>query len=273
MYKYLFKTAALASILVISLAACKKDDKLITAQFSAAPKLTTNSTNAGILLFINQADTIVKYSWNPYTFTLSGNAKADSPVTYTLQFALAGTNFTTPAVYEIVATSAASSSLALTVGQLNEALIFLKAPVGQIANLEVRLKTFVAYNEPILYTNTTTISATPYDGCVAPNSDVWSLIGPAGTDWSTDIPLKWNCVSNAYVLTMALKADQFKFRQNGSWTTNLGGVSGSLAIGAPFALNAGGANLVITTAGMYTIKLVPNGVGAAATTGTVTVTP
>jgi hypothetical protein len=273
MTKQFFATL-LAGLLAIGFTSCKKDEVRTTAEFSAPPALTSNVTNAGTLLRANRANNAVTYSWAPYTFSLSDNTKSASPIAYTLQFALAGTNFANP--YELVAGADNASSLTLTVGQLNAALINQKASLTQASQLQVRLKTFVANNEPIIYSSTLTISATPYDECVAPNADTWSLIGPGGVDWTTDIPLTWNCAENAYVVTRALNADLFKFRRNNDWAINLGGAGTTpltVPVGTTTSLTSSGnpSNLQITTAGTYTIKLRVTGAGTS-TAGSVTIT-
>lgn len=274
MTKHFFTTTLLAGLLAVGFTSCKKDEIRTTAEFSAAPTLTSNVTNAGVLLRANRLNNAVTFTWTPYTFTLSDNTKTDSPVTYTLQLALAGTNFANP--YELVAGGDKASSLTLTVGQLNAALINQKASLTQPSQLQVRLKTFAANNEPIIYSSALTISATPYDECVAPNSDTWSIIGPAGADWNTDVPLVWSCADNAYVITRAMNADVFKFRRNNDWAINLGGLGSgafTVPIGTATSLISTGnpANLQLTTAGTYTIKLRVTG-SAASTAGSVTIT-
>lgn len=273
MLKHFSKILVLAGIFATSLTSCKKDEVRTTAEFSAEPTFKASTANAGVLLKADKNTPAVVYTWTPYTFTLSDGTTAASLVTYTLQLAKAGTNFATP--YELSISADNNSLLTLTVGQLNAALINLRAPLMQVTQLEARLKTFSAKNEPFIYSNVLPISATPYDECVAPNSDVWSLIGPAGTDWNTDIALTWSCVENAYVLTQPLNAAEFKFRRNSDWGVNLGGAGSAVAplsVGVATPLTTGNPpNLKIATAGTYTIKLKVTGSGAT-TAGTVTVT-
>lgn len=266
------KTLLVGFLAAASLTSCKKDEIRTTAAFGAEPKVTASTSDAGVLLRANKDNNAVTYTWTPYTFTLSDNTTSASPVTYTFQLALNGTGFANP--YEVTA-SPDKTSLTLTVGQLNAALINLKAPLNQASVIQVRLKTFVANNEAPVYSNITTVIATPYDECVAPNSDTWSLIGLAGVDWNTDVPLKWSCSENAYVVTMPLNADEFKFRRNNDWAVNLGAAGSgvtTLTVGGSTALATGNPpNLKIGTAGTYTIKLKVTGSGAT-TAGTVTLT-
>lgn len=272
MNKQFFTTTLLAGLLAVGFTSCKKDEIRTTAEFSATPTLSSNATNAGVLLPANRPNTAVTYTWTPYTYKLSDNTTSASPVVYTLQFALAGTDFAKP--YELAAGTADASSLKVTVGQLNAVLISLKAPLNQVSRLEVRLKTFAANNLPLIYSAVSTISATPFDECVAPTADTWSLIGPAGVDWNTDVALVWNCTDNAYVATRALNADEFKFRRNNDWGTNLGASGSTVATltdNSPSSLGSGNQpNLKIATAGTYKIKLQVSGTSTAPT-GTVTI--
>lgn len=257
MYNWFSKTVVLAGLLTLGLTACKKDEVRVTSEFGDAPVLTASSTNLGTLSKANAQNTALTYSWTPYTITLSDNAKAVSSVTYTLQFAKAGTDFA--AVQEISGGAGTASSLPIKTADLNKALLALNLPFGQSARVDVRLKTFVAGNQPILYSATSTLTATPYDECSAPGTDAWGLVGPAGDGWpgatATDRIMRYDCNANAFVLKgTTLNAGSFKFRANKDWNTNLGGVTGNYANGVPLTL--GGPDLVVATAGTYDVKLV-----------------
>lgn len=255
MTNWFFKTTALFGVLAMSLTACKKDEIQTTAEFSAVPVLTASTTNAGVLARTNANNTAVTYNWNPYSVTLSDNSATVSPVTYTVQLAKTGTNF---ASVQGITAAPGSSSVVLKTVDLNTALLALKLPFGQAAKVDVRLKTFVAGNIAPLYSATTTLMATPYDNCVAPSTDAWGLVGPAGDGWpgatATDRTMPYSCTDNAYVLRMPLNAGKFKFRANKDWATNLGGPVGSLSSGVPLTLS--GPDLEVATAGTYTVKLV-----------------
>lgn len=274
MYNWFSKTVALAGLLSLGLTACKKDEVKVTSEFAAPPVLTPSTTNVGVLVKPTAsapATTAVAYTWTPYSIKTSDASKVVSTVTYTLQFAKAGTNFAT--VSEVAGGADMASSMTFKSNELNRIFLALKLPFGQPSQLDVRLKTFVAGNLPVLYTPTVQISATPYDECTAPNNDTWSLIGPAGTDWNTDIMLTWSCVENAYVLRKALNVGDFKFRLNKDWTTNLGALAKPIVPGtAATPLKTNGQDMTVAVAGTYTVKLMVTGSGPT-TTGTVTITP
>lgn len=263
-------------LLALSLTACKKDEVKVTSEFSASPTVTASTTNAGVLTKANAQNTVVTYTWTPYTIKASGDAKIVSPVMYTLEFAKAGTNFAS--VKEIQAGDATASSVAIKTADINRTLLALGLPFAQPGQVDVRLKTFAADNQPVLYSSTMKLTASPYDECSAPNADTWGLVGPAGDGWpgatATDRTLNWSCTENAYVLRTALNAGDFKFRKNLDWSVNLGALTKPLTPGStatPLKLN--GEDMTITTAGTYTVKLTVVGSGTAVTAATLTVTP
>lgn len=269
-------TYALPGLLLVGLTACEKDEVRTTVDFGTPPTLTVSTANAGTLRQADSARTAVTFNWTPYTYNLSTAESVVSPVTYRVQIAKAGTDFAAPV--EIAAASSSATSLTLNVFELNRALVTLKFPENQPAQVELRLKTTVAGNQPTLFSAVKPLTAVPYKQCSPPNSDIWALVGPAGKGWpsgspdtETGIPLTWDCTLNAYTVRTTLSADKFKFRLNQSWTTNLGGPAGDLTQGV--ALTPGGPDLTIPAAGTYTVKLTVTGSGAATTAGMVTVTP
>ena len=180
---------------------------------------------------------------------------------------------------EISAGAAANGNVsrALKVSDLNTLLLDLQLPFGQVAQVKVRLKTTVAGNQTTLFSEVKNFSATPYNACLPPGGIEWGIVGPAADGWpgppSTDRNMPYVCGGvNAYVLRTALTAGPFKFRANRDWGVNLGGPSTNLAGVTTLALN--GPDMVIATAGMYTVKLTVtlNAMGVV-TGGTVSVTP
>ena len=76
------------------------------------------------------------------------------------------------------------------------------------------------------------------------------LIGDATPGgWNSDTPMTYNSAAGCWEVTTDLTAGQFKFRANNDWDINWGGTSAEL--------RKDGENLVIETAGNYTIKLFP----------------
>ena len=82
----------------------------------------------------------------------------------------------------------------------------------------------------------------------------WSVIGSlCGTNWDTDLPMTKVAENTWESGVLALEAgNEFKVRQGASWDVNFG-VNGE----------AGGANIVVETAGNYKVQLVYDGTTAA----------
>ena len=90
----------------------------------------------------------------------------------------------------------------------------------------------------------------------------WSIIGTIGGDsWTKDIAMKTNGTWHAAFGVEVAATDEFKFRQNKSWDSNLGGASsGTSKAGEKISLSQGGSNLKVA-AGTYDIYMTPgNGI-------------
>ena len=235
------------SATVLLLSACNKDEDRITVQTSEAPVLTASAVTNPVLTKAEADNVAVTYTWTPFTLDWSGAAGAyDVPVTYSLQFDKKGNDFA--AAQEVTKTSVITA--ALTVKELNAIFTALQEPVGVPSTLDVRLVTTYVANRPTMYSATTNLTATPYESREAPK-DTWALIGPAGVDWGTDIPMTYDFDTKTFTLTRDLKADEFKFRANGGWDLNYG----DLPAADGKTLAADGANLKAPSAGNYTITL------------------
>lgn len=78
----------------------------------------------------------------------------------------------------------------------------------------------------------------------------WGLIGDATANgWDSDQDMTYDAVSGAWTISTNLKQGEVKFRANDDWGLNYGDD------GKDALLEAGGANIVIPSAGYYTLKL------------------
>ena len=86
----------------------------------------------------------------------------------------------------------------------------------------------------------------------------WSVIGALSAydiNWDGDLNM-WTDGSNHVAAHITLKAgDEFKFRKDQSWDVNLGGTFGELD--SEFAVEQGGANIVIGADGVYDLFVNP----------------
>ena len=248
----LTQLAGLFAVLALSLASCKKDEVKTTLTPNSTPTLSA-STNDVMLQQANSAQTAVTYTWTPISgFSWSNADKPYEPtVAYAFQVDKQGNNFAAPVSID----AGAGPTTALTVEQLNASLTTLGLTPGQSTPLEVRLRANYAANAP-MYSPVVPLTATIYKVCVPPNSDKWSIIGPAGVDWSTDFTLAYDCDLKAYTLTRALNVGEFKFRKNSDWSLiNYGSTATRNGDGTAPIDTKNENNIKVTTAGTYTIIL------------------
>jgi len=144
-----FKTLAFCFI-ALSLWSCKKDETQTVSVVGTAGTLTASTTTLN-LVQANGAQAALTLS-----YPLATSTGYVVPVNTTLQFALKGTNFAAPK--EIVVTT---KTYAPTVTEINNMILALGGKIGVAAQVEVRLKSGAAAND-LTYSNTITLSATPY---------------------------------------------------------------------------------------------------------------
>ncbi|MGI4875020.1 MAG: SusE domain-containing protein [Janthinobacterium lividum] len=239
--------AAFATLLVVA-TSCKKDETQATLSSSGNSTLTVTPGTV-VLSQANIGKTAVTFVWQPVTFNWANAEHPYNPaVTYTFQIDKKGNQFAKPVTFSAGTTSPTT----LSVEALNDMLTTMGLTPSTAYDLEVRLASTYSNNVSAVYSPTVALNATPYLYiCNAPaGSNAWAIIGPAGVDWNTDVPMKYNCTTNTFDVTMALKADEFKFRADKAWTLNYGS---NTSTGG--ALVAGGSNIKVATAGTYTIKL------------------
>ena len=262
-----FLNFATGAAVLLAVGSCKKDESQAVLGSNAAPQLTASATTATITQ--NSTSPAVTYSWKAADFNYP------AAVTYTLQFATAGTNFASTADYNVgnsLSKSFNQKELNDVYNQLNCTLTSVPTP------LDVRVKASVGDAAAAQMSSPKMITATPYLAVSLPN-DQWGLVGPAGDGWPgapnppiTDRMMPYDCKLRAFVLRTTLNAGPMKFRRNQDWSINLGGTTGDYTKGV--ALTKNGSDLVISTPGTYTVKLEVNRDAAGMPVdGKVTITP
>jgi hypothetical protein len=213
------------SLLAIS---CSADVETTTAGEKAtgikllAPTSTFNLVLDGAKL----NDLATTFVWND-----ASNSTAAATIDYTIEAAVAGTNFANPVV---IGEATKSLFKDVTVGNLDVAAKALGMPAMIEGAMDVRIKSATGTS------NVFTLKVTPYQ----PN---WGIIGsatPAGWDAST--AMVYNAETGIYSISLALTTGEFKFRLDNSWTTNYGDDGNNLS------LDLAGSNIPVT-AGEYTI--------------------
>jgi hypothetical protein len=263
MNKSLTQALGFCAALLMLVTACKKDEIRTTLVPSNSPTLTATTATV-TLAQVNAAQTAVTFTWTPVkSISLSDNTTVLPTLTYYLQFAKKGNNFSSSVSIDAGAASAtgATTTTAVTVGDLNNAMTKLGLVFGTPTDVEVRLNASYAANGGT-YSNVLPLTVTAYKGCPQPAAaNAWSIIGAAAQGWSTDVIMTYDCDNNNFTYTGKFAADEYKFRYGGTdattgnWKTNLGNTTGTTSTGG--ALAQDGSNLKIATAGTYTITLKP----------------
>ncbi|MGI4738191.1 MAG: SusE domain-containing protein [Janthinobacterium lividum] len=258
MKKSLTQALGFCAAFVLLVSSCKKDEVKTVIQPSAAPTLTTSANNV-VLVQPNAANNAVTYTWTPVTFGYQ------AIVTYTLQFDKKGGDFSAPISFD----AGSSLTKTLSVSDLNS-VYQSKGLVGTgttqaATQADVRVVASVGAFAPTVASAITTVTATPYAFCEQPAaSQAWTIIGPAGKDWDTDIKLTYDCVAKTYSYTGPLNAAAFKFRYGGQWKDNLdlGGAWSSTG----GTLSQGASDITVPVAKIYTVTLNPGTVNTTAKT-------
>lgn len=163
--KNIVKQIFFLSLLVVTIASCKKDEQKSYFEGGTAPVLSATSTTPMVLLIANAANTAQVFNWtNPnYQFS-SGTSSQD--VSYTIQFDTTGANFTNPKIGELSVPKDLSKSL--TVKELNTLLLGIGLIENMPHNIEIRVKANITNSNVPLYSNVLKIVITPYLDVVFP---------------------------------------------------------------------------------------------------------
>lgn len=254
MKKSLTQALGVCSAFLLLVSSCQKDEVRAVAQPGAAPTLTASANNV-VLSQTTTGSNAVTYTWTPVTFGYQ------AVVTYTLQFDKKGGDFSSPVNFD----AGSTTTKTLTVGDLNsvyQAKGLVSTSAAPTATpVDVRVVASVGATAPKATSAVVGTTATPYAFCAQPAAaQAWTIIGPAGKNWDTDITLQYDCVAKTYTYTGPLNADKFKFRYGGQWKDNLdlGGAWSS----AGGSLSQGGSDIAVPTAGTYTIVLTPGTIDA-----------
>lgn len=236
MKKILTTLLAISSILLL-FSSCKKDETKTYASIGSAGTLTASSTSP-TLTQATSTNTAVTFNLSAAT-PVSGYQTA---VTYTIQIGKKGSNFV--AAQEI---TAAVGNTSVTVGDLNTMLSSLGLTTGTSTQVEVRVKSTIAANVDPAYSNTLTLTVTPY----AVLYYVYVPGGYQGWDPTSAPSLSSTTSTGIYTGTVTVPAATtdlgFKITPAQNWNTSYGGANG--------VLSTTGANLAFPSAGTYKLTV------------------
>lgn len=244
------------------ISSCKKDLVQITAQTGTAATLKASASS--VALSVEAAGSqAVEFSWDKADYNYNAAIK------YALQIDKKGNNFAAPKEYGI---DASMLSQALTVGDLNNALVLLGFTPNVAADMEVRVKSQLATNQNILYSNVLTFTVTPYPVIVI----YPSLYVPAAYQgWTVSTAERVSSVLDdgsyeGYVYFGDAANLIFKYTTDANWTTTYGWASSTstdIWAGGTMSSTASG-NLFVPATGYYllTANTKTNGWSATKTT-------
>jgi len=209
---------AFISVLVISCNADDVENRPVIGTGTAPVLLTPQAGFSIVLSKETEKDIATTVTWNKATY--AGSAVV---VNYTIQIAKAGTNFASP----MTVTNTTAVSQALTVEELNSALVNGGFIEKEVNDVDLRIKAVVGADGLPQYSNSITFKATPYHAPLA--SSHWLVGGatPGGWSWDGDAETEFPLVSGQtkiYEVSIVLKnGEAFReflgnnFTSNGNW--------------------------------------------------------
>ncbi|GAB3824208.1 SusE domain-containing protein [Hymenobacter jeollabukensis] len=244
-----FLQAAVVCALGFGFTACDKDEDRATLKVGNMPTLTATATSA-TLTPANASQAGVTFSWTPAEFGYQ------AAVTYTLEFAKAGTNFANAKAFPLT-----TLTKSFTKGELNQVYNDLDCnlPAAPPATpLDVRVRASIGDKVDPSMSQVLAFTATPYQAQQAP-TDRWGIIGDATpTGWGSDSDMNYDFCSGTYKISnIALSASgKFKFRANDDWALNFGGTAAASANTPSPTLVGGGPDISVPSgSGNYDISL------------------
>ncbi len=244
--KKIFYNLFLISIIVTLFSACKKDEVKTILKKEVPPALTASQPSV-VLSSANAADTVEAFDWSRSDYGYS------AAVSYTLQIAKAGTNFT--AAKEI--STGNSTSIKYSGADFNQIALILGLTPGSAQQLDVRVKSTLT-DSLIIYSNNLPIAITPYFVII----NYPSLWVPGDyQNWDPGSAPKIsskaaNGIYEGYVYFPAGGTLQFKYTSDPDWNHTAYGwvsstVNGNIVTGT---FSTSGGNLFVPSAGYYVLK-------------------
>jgi len=209
---------AFISILAVS---CNADDveNRPVIQPVTEPVLLTPQNDFNIVLSKETENNVA-------TTVVWDDAKYDGTqtvVNYTIEIAKAGTKFATP----IAVTTTTARYRALTVAELNSALVNGGFVEKEENSVDIRIKATVGIGAEAQYSNFYTFKATPYHVPLASSHWLVGAATPGGWSWDGDAETEFPLVvgkTNVYQVTVVLKSGEaFReflsndFTSGGNW--------------------------------------------------------
>ncbi|MES2107478.1 MAG: SusE domain-containing protein [Bacteroidota bacterium] len=237
------KYLALTGIVLAMLASCKKDETKVVAGKGTPGALTATANNI-VLTSANADNTALSFSYTPSNYGYS------AAVSYTLQIDVKGDNFA-----KSTNISVSGKTFDYKVSDFNNAVVGLGLIPGSTSEVEARIKSELASNVNVTYSNVLSITVTPYASIITYPS---LYVPGAYQGWTPATAERISSVKDdktyeGYVNYIDAASLEFKYTSNPDWDhTNYGDGGGG-------ALSTSGGNLKVPSTGYFLLKADLNG--------------
>lgn len=218
--------------------------KVSFTPFNDPAKLTATASSV-VCALATASQNSLTFSWSPAFVGYTGT------VNYAIQYDSAGKNF---ANFKEIAVGNSLLSKAMTQGEMNETALNSGVPGSNTGKIDYRVKATTAQGA-ISYSNTFSVTIQSYVPILRfymPGS--YQAATGNGNDWDPATApemirdLRSAVFNQMYYAYIYLPANaEFKFTQGRAWDINYGGTGGDLS--------QNGANLKVTTAGVYRVSI------------------
>jgi len=244
--KNIFIRLFLITIVGIIFYACKKDEVKTVLKDGQAPELTASKTTI-VLVDTTASDTTIIFSWT------RSNYGFKAAVRYTLQIAIAGTNFTAPKEVSM----GNSIVQKYTVGDFNQLSVIQGLVPNNAGQLEARIKSSISDSIPAIYSNIVALSVTPYL-VVINYPSLWVPGDYQGWDAASAPKISSKNANGIYegYVSIVGGTHQFKYTSDPDWNHTIYGWASSTVNGTDVSgtFNTTGGNLFVPGDGFYLLK-------------------
>ncbi|AOC94344.1 MULTISPECIES: SusE domain-containing protein [Flavobacterium] len=209
---------AFIGVLAVSCNADDVEDRPVIEAATAPVLLNPKSDFTIVLSKETENEVATTVVWDNAAYT-----GMQTVVNYTVEIAKAGTKFAAP----ITVTNTTEKFVALTVSELNSALVNGGFVEKEANKVDIRIKAVVGASGLPQYSNFYTITATPYHVPLASSHWLVGAATPGGWTWAGDAETEFPLVvgtTNVYKVTIVLKSGEAfreflgnNFTSDGNW--------------------------------------------------------
>lgn len=212
---------AFIGVLAVSCNADDVEDRPVIEAATAPVLLTPKSDFTIVLSKETENEVATTVVWNDAAYSGSSTV-----VNYTVEVAKAGTSFAAP----VTVTNTTERFVALTVSELNSALVNGGFVEKEANKVDIRIKAVVGASGLPQYSNVYTITATPYHVPLASSHWLVGAATPGGWTWAGDAETEFPLVigkTDVYQVTIVLKSGEAfreflgnNFTSDGNWDSS-----------------------------------------------------